>query len=883
MLNTTSIAAKHFSEWVDGSGISPEIAEVCLESIGDRQQISLILGWKGYPDHNPLGWVCHGVNLTTFKKSEFCQFKPDTPIQFPDKEKPAKYLTPKHIPHDAIALPVRDWSEIVSDPTEPVAITEGTKKGGALETCGYAALSLAGVEMGLNKNQLVPTVAAIAQPGRPIILIFDADIAEKEEVQKALVRLGNKLKRKKCQLLVVPAWDISLGKGIDDVLANHGQDKVNEIMESAIPYSQWIKGLERQFKQSEDDTQKIPPADRVARAIAEDYRDRLAYNDESGLWMQYEAHSPGAWSSRSPEYLEHLVYQVINSKGIQGYGSSYISNVARILRHELLIVNWGEKSPADLIPFQNGVLEIATGKLLPHSPGYRFTWTMPREHNPLAANWDNINNFLDQACQGDQDIKNILIAFCNAVLKGRSDIQKFLHVTGPGGSGKGTFTRLLTDLIGQANTHTSTLEDWCGNRFESANAYKKRLVTFPDEDKKVGSLGRFKSLTGEDWLRAEEKGKKAFQFRYEGMVILASNFPIFQGDSSSGLTRRTILVPFHFVPNAGDRRNLTKEFQPELSAFTNYLLTLSDDWVTDTLLGTNNIKAVERETWASRQRTDSIAAWLNDNVIYDPMAQTPVGSDRHEYKNRTPITLYGSYCKHAAESGTQAKSIKNFSPDLLELCNRILGWPIEKRATMTGKVIVGLRLRTEFDDHIPTHDAKLDQPVMTHDGLHDGYMTDSMTAETLTQQGYDGYDGLNQLSKKEIKNEIISESDQKINPDMTDTLDQPVINVTTSTPSEIQPSSDPSSDPSFNPSYQYEFDFSEFPHPTCSDYRAKEKRALKIKASLLDCGDRNALTKFKSESGYGEQEIHWVFNFALTPQEKTIVKQRSNITQQSLI
>ena len=47
---------------------------------------------------------------------------------------------------------------------------------------------------------------------------------------------------------VVIAWDLSLGKGIDDVLANHGSDKVHEIMNTAIPYKQWLQGLERQFK-----------------------------------------------------------------------------------------------------------------------------------------------------------------------------------------------------------------------------------------------------------------------------------------------------------------------------------------------------------------------------------------------------------------------------------------------------------------------------------------------------------------------------------------------------------------------------------------------------------------------------------------------------------
>jgi putative DNA primase/helicase len=106
------------------------------------------------------------------------------------------------------------------------------------------------------------------------------------------------------------------------------------------------------------------------------------------------------------------------------------------------------------------------------------------------------------------------------------------------------------------------------------------------------------SLTGGDWLRAEEKGKKAFHFRFDGMLAISSNFPIFAKDNSSGLTRRTISVPFNAKDNSSgltrrtisvpfnasvapsQRRDLNKDFQPQLTAFTNYLLSIPDERVT---------------------------------------------------------------------------------------------------------------------------------------------------------------------------------------------------------------------------------------------------------------------------------------------------------------
>jgi putative DNA primase/helicase len=50
-------------------------------------------------------------------------------------------------------------------------------------------------------------------------------------------------------------------------------------------------------------------------------------------------------------------------------------------------------------------------------------------------------------------------------------------------------------------------------------------------------------LTGGDWIRAEEKGKKAFQYRYDGMVAVLSNIPIFTGDAASRIARRVITIP----------------------------------------------------------------------------------------------------------------------------------------------------------------------------------------------------------------------------------------------------------------------------------------------------------------------------------------------------
>ncbi|MBD1833331.1 hypothetical protein H6F61_11745, partial [Cyanobacteria bacterium FACHB-472] len=427
------------------------------------------------------------------------------------------------------------------------------------------------------------------------------------------------------------------------------------------------------------------------------------------------------------------------------------------------------------------------------------TWALERSHDTNATDWSIIDEFLTHATGGKPALKEILICFANAVLFGRSDLQKFLHLIGIGGSGKGTYMRLLNDLIGSSNVHTSTLEDWCGNRFDAANAYRKRLILFWDEDKGNRQLGKFKSLTGGDWLRAEEKGKKAFQFKFDGMVAVGSNFPVFAGDNSSGMARRTIAIPFNQGVLAANRQNLNEMFQPQLAAFTNYLLSIPAERVTKVLRGLESVPEMDEQFWESRMRTDSIAAWLNDEVIRDPMAATPVGNDANDDK-----TLFGSYCEHCRGSGTLPRASKNFSPDLLELCQQILGWTeIEKISTKTGKVIKGLRIRRHLDDgNIPTYDWTLSQAVTGavkgRDGCGDG-------SEPLHSKEVTGSEGSTRYSDAMGKMKEESSGAGDVSNKMSDTLYKdggvyPSQSVTSLQSKALDPSPHPSPNPSPHPS-----------------------------------------------------------------------------------
>lgn len=94
---------------------------------------------------------------------------------------------------------------------------------------------------------------------------------------------------------------------------------------------EYLDSLERQYKSSE----KKPPADIMSRRIAEEYKGKLAYDGKKRQWMRYEADLPGEWSVETDAFMEHIIHQILLSKGFACIPLSYLSNVKRFLKLDL--------------------------------------------------------------------------------------------------------------------------------------------------------------------------------------------------------------------------------------------------------------------------------------------------------------------------------------------------------------------------------------------------------------------------------------------------------------------------------------------------------------------------------------------------------------------
>lgn len=165
------------------------------------------------------------------------QSRPDEP-RIGKRGKPIKYETPSGA---IMALDVHPFCrERLADPTAPLFITEGIKKGDALVSRKLCAVALIGVWNWRGTNEhggktALPEWERVALNGRKVYIVFDSDVMEKREVYAALRRLKGFLESRdaKVRLIYLPAGKGAEKQGVDDYLASG--HTVDDLLSHATP------------------------------------------------------------------------------------------------------------------------------------------------------------------------------------------------------------------------------------------------------------------------------------------------------------------------------------------------------------------------------------------------------------------------------------------------------------------------------------------------------------------------------------------------------------------------------------------------------------------------------------------------------------------------
>ena len=496
----------------------------------------------------------------------------------------------------------------------------------------------------------------------------------------------------------------------------------------------------------------------ISEHLADRYRENLAWNIESQEWFRYEAQHPGIWSIEPTECVKQVINAELkrlamihnqfidNPRNFKTVSYQLISSIEKLMACELGQKKW-DFDNKELIPFKNGVLNFKTHKFIEHCPGNRLTWSLPYDYN-LMNNCHPIQDWMLEMF-GNSEMVNFVRAYLNCIVTSRTDLQSYLELIGPGGTGKSTLIRLAQALVGIQNCHTTSLVKLENDKFETANIYGKKLIIISDSERYGGGVSILKAITGGDSIPFEVKFKQAKGgFTPSAMVLLAANELPQSSDYTTGLSRRRLTVRMDKQIDVLKRRDLIEisgesikgDFATFIPGLLNWVLELDHSEVSAIIKGYSKLATVKNSEADILIETNPIAAWVDYCVVVEPGEKTYVGSaipDRSQGAESRYLHiekwLYASYRNFSESHGNKAVSANRFSPVLFDLLKNKLKLDIKKGRDYRGSYFENIRLRYESDTTPP---LITDLMAMTAN------LTANLTAETPTHDELDGLDGL---------------------------------------------------------------------------------------------------------------------------------------------
>ena len=462
----------------------------------------------------------------------------------------------------------------------------------------------------------------------------------------------------------------------------------------------------------------------VADIIVTNQGDQFIYDSYLDQFYHYDE-DQDIWYHQDEQHIKRRIVKALDSFVTAGvlskYNAAMINSVFSILKAKLLkSADGGRRSiwtkSRGYIPFRNGVLDTTT---LEFEEGRRkelyLRHKLPYEYD-AKAQCPEFMRWITSALDKGQEI--LIQAFARALLTGYTAGERFLHLVGPGGTGKSTMQQLMVALAGFHGTHTSSLEVIETNKFESYNLIGKKLLLLTDESNYNRRMDVLKKLTSaSDTLRAERKyGKEIISFKPECLVCIASNEHITSNDSSSGLERRRLTILMDKVVDPSLRKELISVFDdriegafvPEMSGIVTWALSMPYATMKDVLANpTKHVPSLNRTNIEALLFNNQFVAWLHDCCLYAPNSVTPVGqgarkpntdeAEKGMYVANAYGALYPSYANFCKACGYKPAAKHRFVERTKEALTNILKLPNVKVVLNDGiPGIKGLRIKA-FD------------------------------------------------------------------------------------------------------------------------------------------------------------------------------------------
>lgn len=495
------------------------------------------------------------------------QFRPDNP-SVDESGRAKKYLFPKGSDARYSLLRKGDKGKT------PIYLVEGTKQGLAvlqathkwegrianLDPTVVAIPGCWGWQTGSQSRELPMEIRSMVL-GREVHVILDADAATNPQVydagtalKEALGTVGKKGVAS-IDFLQVPGGGT---QGIDDVLAPLDTAQRRNTLQVLLAGALQDPARKRPAAELTSHTSLPllrPTGGVIGINCALEILQRVPaalMADETIAFYQGGTYVPDYKGYKLTEHLYSLISESVSTHAV----SETSAMVRSILNSEDRRIKDGDPRP--YLNFKNGLLNLETGDLLPHTPDYMDTFQIQYDWDPTATA-PTYEQWLHEATllETGEDQVASLEDTASQILGGRVP-ERAMFLFGPSRSGKSTFLNILAAITGETYTSSVPLHDLEDNRFKTARLVGKRLNVAGDLPAHyIPDLAVLKGLTGNDPMEAEQKGKDAFTFRNRAVLAFSANTVPTFGESSKAIFIR--MVPGWFPHSAAGREDAMLE------------------------------------------------------------------------------------------------------------------------------------------------------------------------------------------------------------------------------------------------------------------------------------------------------------------------------------
>jgi putative DNA primase/helicase len=321
--------------------------------------------------------------------------------------------------------------------------------------------------------------------------------------------------------------------------------------------------------------------------------------------------------------------------------------------------DWFNESIEKKMNFKNGILDLKTMEILPHSKEFGFRYVLPYNYEPEALA-PRFAQFLQEITCNRQELIDVILEYAGYSFSNDNCwTQKALLLVGEGANGKSTLLDLFKRLAGEDNYSSLTLSDLKNdaNRFQ----LEGKLFNLAEETATSALLDSslFKNLVTGGETMVKMLYHQPFRISNRTKLLFACNELPRSKDTTAALFRRILIVPFDatFTEETRDTQIHQKLFS-ELPGIFNYIIKGYQRLIKQQKFSQSNI--VDAQLAAYQRSVDPITIFADEAVEIlemDKLVNQAVFTSFKEFYN-----CYKSFVEERSEDVvTQDFFVKRFT------------------------------------------------------------------------------------------------------------------------------------------------------------------------------------------------------------------------------